>query len=76
MLADPKGVFGFQNVFFVINKDKLDALGGQQFMDVINSVNKLLTPKAITSMNAAVDLDKKKPADVAKAFLQANNMAS
>jgi osmoprotectant transport system substrate-binding protein len=76
VLADPKGVFGFQNVYFVINKDKLDKLGGQQFMDVINSVNKLLTAKAITSMNAAVDLDKKKPADVAKAFLQANNLAS
>jgi osmoprotectant transport system substrate-binding protein len=74
VLEDPKGVFGFQNVFFVINKDKLDALGGQQFMDVINSVNKLLTAQAITSMNAAVDLDKKKPADVAKAFLQANNL--
>src|SRR4051812_1865093 len=74
VLEDPKGVFGFQNVYFVINKDKLDALGGQQFMDVINSVNKLLTAEAMTSMNAAVDLDKKKPADVAKAFLQANNL--
>jgi osmoprotectant transport system substrate-binding protein len=76
VLEDPKGVFGFQNVFFVINKDKLDALGGQSFMDVINSVNKLLTPEAMTSMNAAVDLDKKKPADVAKAFLDANNLGS
>jgi osmoprotectant transport system substrate-binding protein len=75
VLEDPKGVFGFQNVYFVINKDKLDALGGQSFMDVINSVNKLLTAEAMTSMNAAVDLDKKKPADVAKAFLQANNLA-
>jgi osmoprotectant transport system substrate-binding protein len=74
VLEDPKGVFGFQNVYFVINKDKLQALGGQSFMDVINSVNKLLTPEAMTSMNAAVDLDKKKPADVAKAFLDANNL--
>jgi osmoprotectant transport system substrate-binding protein len=74
VLEDPKGVFGFQNVYFVINKDKLDALGGQQFMDVINSVNKLLTDKAMPAMNAAVDLDKKKPADVAKAFLEANNL--
>jgi osmoprotectant transport system substrate-binding protein len=74
VLEDPKGVFGFQNVYLVINKDKLAALGGQQFMDVINSVNKLLTAEAMTSMNAAVDLDKKKPADVAKAFLQANNL--
>jgi osmoprotectant transport system substrate-binding protein len=75
VLEDPKGVFGFQNVYFVINKDKYDALGGQEFMDVINSVNKLLTEEAMTSMNAAVDLDKKKPADVAKAFLEANNLA-
>ena len=74
VLEDPEGVFGFQNVYFVINKDKYEALGGQEFMDVVNSVNKLLTEDAMTSMNAAVDLDKKKPADVAKAFLEANNL--
>ena len=74
VLEDPKGVFGFQNVYFVINKDKYDELGGQEFMDVINSVNTLLTEEAMTSMNAAVDLDKKKPADVAQAFLEANNL--
>ncbi len=74
VLEDPKGVFGFQNVYFVINKDKYDALGGQEFMDVINSVNALLTEEAMTSMNAAVDLDKKKPADVAQQFLEANNL--
>jgi osmoprotectant transport system substrate-binding protein len=75
VLKDPQGVFGFQNVYFVINKDKYHALGGQQFMDVINAVNKLLTEEAMTAMNAAVDLDKKKPADVAKAFLEANGLA-
>jgi osmoprotectant transport system substrate-binding protein len=74
VLEDPKGVFGFQNVYFVINKDKYDALGGQEFMDIINTVNALLTEEAMTSMNAAVDLDKKKPADVAQAFLEANNL--
>jgi osmoprotectant transport system substrate-binding protein len=74
LLKDPKGVFGFQNVYFVINKDKYDALGGQQFMDVINSVNKLLTNQAMQTMNAAVDLDKQEPAAVAKSFLQANNL--
>jgi osmoprotectant transport system substrate-binding protein len=76
VLEDPKGVFGFQNVYFVINKDKLDALGGDEFMGVINSVNKLLTEEAMTSMNAAVDLNKKKPADVAKAFLDANGLGA
>jgi osmoprotectant transport system substrate-binding protein len=74
VLEDPKGVFGFQNVYFVINKDKYDALGGQEFMDVINSVNALLTEEAMTSMNAAVDLDKKDPGEVAKAFLEANEL--
>jgi osmoprotectant transport system substrate-binding protein len=74
LLKDPKGVFGFQNVYFVINKDKYDALGGQEFMDVINSVNKLLTNQAMQTMNAAVDLDKQDPGEVAKSFLQANNL--
>ena len=74
VLEDPKGVFGFQNVYFVINKDKYDELGGQEFMDVVNQVNALLTEEAMTSMNAAVDLDKKKPADVAQAFLEANEL--
>jgi osmoprotectant transport system substrate-binding protein len=74
LLKDPKGVFGFQNVYFVINKDKYQAMGGQQFMDVINSVNKLLTNQAMQSMNAAVDLDKQDPGAVAKSFLQANHL--
>ena len=76
VLEDPKGVFGFQNVYFVVNKDKLAALGGDDFMTVVNDVNKLLTADAMTSMNAAVDLDKKKPADVAKAFLDANGLGA
>ena len=76
VLEDPEGVFGFQNVYFVINKDKLAELGGDDFMTVINDVNKLLTEDAMTSMNAAVDLDKKKPADVAKAFLDANGLGA
>jgi osmoprotectant transport system substrate-binding protein len=75
LIKDPKGVFGFQNVYFVINKDKYDALGGQQFMDVVNKVNAILTGKAMQTMNAAVDLDKKEAGDVAQAYLQANNMA-
>jgi osmoprotectant transport system substrate-binding protein len=75
VLADPKGVFGYQNVMFVINKDKLAKLGGAQFMDIINKVNALLTQKAITSMNAAVAINKQDPDAVAKSFLKANNMA-
>jgi osmoprotectant transport system substrate-binding protein len=75
VLKDPQGVFGFQNILFVMDKKKYDAVGGQQFMDIINKVNTLLTAEAMRSMNSAVDIDKKKPAEVAKAFLQANNLA-
>jgi osmoprotectant transport system substrate-binding protein len=74
LLKDPKGIFGFQNVFFVINKPKYDALGGQAFADVITSVNKLLTSDAMQSMNSAVDIDKKDPKAVAAQFLKANGL--
>jgi osmoprotectant transport system substrate-binding protein len=74
VLKDPKGVFGFQNILFVINKPKYEALGGPQFMAVINKVNSLLTDAAMRSMNSAVDIDKKEPAEVASAFLKANKL--
>jgi osmoprotectant transport system substrate-binding protein len=74
VLKDPKGVFGFQNVSFVIDKNKLASLGGDQFMAVINSVNKLLTTDAITAMNKAVAIDKQDEATVAKQFLTANKL--
>src|SRR6476661_2373997 len=74
VLKDPKGVFGFQNVSFVIDKNKLAQLGGDQFMNVINGVNKLLTTDAITAMNKAVAIDKQDEATVAKQFLTANHL--
>jgi osmoprotectant transport system substrate-binding protein len=74
VLQDPKGVFGFQQIYFVINKAKYDQLGGAQFSQVIDSVNKLLTNPAMQSMNAAVDLDKKDPKVVAAQFLKANGL--
>jgi osmoprotectant transport system substrate-binding protein len=76
ILKDPKGIFGFQNVHFVINKDKYDAMGGTAFSQVIESVNKLLTNDAMSSMNSAVDLDKKDPKAVAAQFLQANGLGA
>jgi osmoprotectant transport system substrate-binding protein len=74
VLTDPKGVFGFQNVAFVIDKKKLAQLGGAQFMNVINGVNRLLTTPAITAMNKAVAIDKQDEATVAKQFLTANKL--
>jgi osmoprotectant transport system substrate-binding protein len=74
VLKDPKGVFGYQNVAFVIDDKKLKALGGQQFMNVIDNVNKLLTNDGMIAMNKAVAIDKQDEADVAKQFLQANKV--
>ena len=74
VLEDPVGVFGFQNVVFVIDQTKLDALGADDFMGIINAVNALLTNDAMTAMNAAVDIDKKEPKEVAGAFLAANGL--
>jgi osmoprotectant transport system substrate-binding protein len=72
-LKDPKGVFGFQNVAPVVNK-KVLATQGRAFSDTINAVSKLLTLKAIQTLNKAVVIDKRTPTSVAKAFLKANKL--
>lgn len=74
VLDDPKGIFGYQHVALVINKDKLDQLG-DEFMGIINQVNALLTNDAIIAMNKAVVIDKQAEADVAGEFLKANGLA-
>jgi osmoprotectant transport system substrate-binding protein len=74
-LKDPKGVFSFQNVLFVINKPKYEALGGPAFMATVDKVNSLLTAPAIQAMNKAVLTDKKDPATVAAQFLKANGLS-
>ena len=73
VLEDPKGIFGFQNVAFVINKEGRRARG-PEFTETLNAVSAKLTKEAMQTMNAAVDLDKKKPAEVAQAFLEANQL--
>jgi len=71
VLEDTQGIFGFQNVAPVVSKKVLDAQG-PEFARTINLVSAKLTNDAMQSMNAAVDVDKKKPAEVAAAFLKAN----
>jgi len=74
VLTDPKHIFGFQNIALVINTKKLNELGGQQFMTIINQVNALLTTPAIIAMNKAVAIDKQDPHAVAKTFLSAHHV--
>jgi osmoprotectant transport system substrate-binding protein len=73
VLTDPKGIFGFQNVSPVVSK-KVLAAQGPEFAATLNAVSAKLTNEAMRKMNAAVDLDKQKPADVAGAFLSANGL--
>jgi len=74
VLADPKHVFGYQNVAPVVRKSVL-AAEGPAFEQTLNKVSSLLTIKAIQQMNAAVSLDKQAPAAVARQFLAANGLA-
>ncbi len=75
VLKDSKGIFGFQNVAPVVSKKVLTAQG-PAFEQTLNAVSAKLTNDAMQKMNGAVDLDKQKPADVAKTFLQANGLLS
>jgi osmoprotectant transport system substrate-binding protein len=70
VLEDDKRVFGFQHVALVIDEDKLDELGGDKFMRIINDVNGRLTTSAMIQMNRDVDVDGQDPAVVAERFLR------
>jgi osmoprotectant transport system substrate-binding protein len=74
VLKDPKGVFGYQHVAMVMNRDKYEALGGPEFFAVIDDVSALLTNDAMITMNKAVVLDKQDEAEVARSFLEANEL--
>jgi osmoprotectant transport system substrate-binding protein len=74
VLEDPKGIFGYQHVAMVMNKDKYEQLGGPAFGAVVDQVSALLTNKAMITMNKAVAIDKQDEAEVARSFLEANNL--
>jgi osmoprotectant transport system substrate-binding protein len=69
LLEDPKRLFGFQHVALVIDANKLERLGGERFMRVINAVNRRLTTSAMIEMNRAVEVDGQNEALVAERFL-------
>jgi glycine betaine/choline ABC-type transport system substrate-binding protein len=75
ILEDTQRLFGYQHVALVIGEQKLAALGGDRFMGIINSVNKQLTQEAVIGMNAAVDLNGRDAADVARQFLRERGLA-
>ncbi len=73
VLADPKHVFGFQNVAPVVKKSVLEA-EGPAFAETLNRVSALLTIPAIQQMNKAVSIDKQSASSVAEQFLKANGL--
>src|SRR4051795_11571055 len=73
LLSDPKGIFGFQNIVPVVSKKVLREQA-PEFARTLNAVSAKLTNDALQSMNAAVDLRKQKPADVARRFLLQNGL--
>jgi len=74
LLADPKHVFGFQNVAPLVRQSVLTA-EGPAFAKALNKVSSLLTVEAIQKMNAAVGSDRQSASSVAQRFLSANGLA-
>jgi osmoprotectant transport system substrate-binding protein len=73
LLADPKHVFGFQNVAPVVRRSVL-AAEGPAFAQTLNRVSSLLTGEAIEKMNVAVAIDRQSASSVARHFLSANRL--
>lgn len=68
LLRDPRNLFTFQNVAPVIRKDLLAK--NPALANVIDSVSRKLTTKAMREMNASVSQRGEKPAAVAERFLR------
>lgn len=69
VLEDPELLFGSQNVVLVVGEDELERVGQESFLDVIDSVNGLLTQDVMVDLNAAVT-EGQDEVDVAGRFLR------
>ncbi len=68
LLADDKKLFPPYNVSFLVRDETVKAHPGMD--KVIEQVQADLTTQVIQELNSRVDLDKQKPADVARAYLK------
>ena len=69
ILEDDKGVLPAGNVIFIASKQAADD-GGSDFGETIEKVQENLTLEVMQELNARVDIDKEKPADAAREYLQ------
>ena len=68
ILEDDKGIQPAQNLTPVVNTDFLDA--NPDLPDLLDPVSEALTTEDLAEMNAAVDVERQKPEDVAREFLE------
>jgi glycine betaine/choline ABC-type transport system substrate-binding protein len=73
LMKDPRNIFGFQNVTFVVRGDVLTR-EGPAFRKTVDAVSAILSTQALRVMNAAVELDRQSPEAVARQFLAANGL--
>ena len=69
VLEDPKLLFGSQNAVMVVDADKLERIGREEFLRVVDAVNRRLTSREIVAMNAAVT-EGQPEGEVARRFLR------
>ncbi len=68
ILEDDQGVLPAGNVLFVASQETVDE-AGPDFGETVESVQENLTLEVMQELNARVDIDKEKPADVAHDYL-------
>ncbi|WCN03875.1 ABC transporter substrate-binding protein [Streptomyces sp. M92] len=66
VLKDPENLFGYANVTPLVHKEGLS----QEGVDTLNAVSAKLDTETLLDLDAQVQLEKKDPLDVAKAWLE------
>ena len=69
VLEDPEKLFGSQNAVMVVDDAKLERVGAERFIEVVDAVNRRLTTSAIVDMNRAVT-EGQDDGEVAERFLR------
>ena len=68
ILEDDQGLQVSQNLVPVVSQETLDA--NPDIEETLNALSAVLTTEDLAEMNAAVDLERQKPEDVAQAYLE------
>ncbi|MBW1598941.1 ABC transporter substrate-binding protein [Streptomyces sp. JJ38] len=71
LLEDDKGLQNADNIVPVVNAE--DA-GAQDIADVLNTLTAVLTTEDLTELNRQVDAERRKPADVARDYLESKGL--